>query len=223
MSLKNIGRAERHRGRFGKNETLTRQQLTSSQWSLSMDKILITGNMGYIGPSVVRRLKSAYPDATLIGLDMGYFANCLTGAAHLPECAVDIQYFQDVRKIPAEMLKQVDAVVHLAAISNDPMGKTFETVTMDVNYKASVRLAEMAKKEGVKRFVFASSCSMYGAAEDRAKTEKASLNPLTAYAKSKVFTERDLEPLAGGGFKVTSLRFSTACGMGASHLSSPVA
>jgi nucleoside-diphosphate-sugar epimerase len=178
-----------------------------------MDKILITGNMGYIGPSVVRRLKSTYPDATLIGLDMGYFANCLTGAAHLPECAVDIQYFQDVRKIPAEMLKQVDAVVHLAAISNDPMGKTFETVTMDVNYKASVRLAEMAKKEGVKRFVFASSCSMYGAADDEARTENSPLNPLTAYAKSKVRTEMDLRGIATPDFIITSLRFSTACGM----------
>ena len=178
-----------------------------------MDKILITGNMGYIGPSVVRRLKSTYPDATLIGLDMGYFANCLTGAAHLPECAVDIQYFQDVRKIPAEMLKKVDAVVHLAAISNDPMGKTFETVTMDVNYKASVRLAEMAKKEGVKRFVFASSCSMYGAADDEARTENSPLNPLTAYAKSKVRTEMDLMGIAAPDFIITSLRFSTACGM----------
>ncbi len=176
-------------------------------------KILITGNMGYIGPCVVSHLRSIFPDAELIGLDAGYFAGCLTTAGIFPECRVNIQHFVDVRSISRNLLTDIDAVVHLAGISNDPMGKAFEDVTMDINYKASINLAKMAKAEGVKAFVFASSCSMYGAAGDQAKTEDSELNPLTAYAKSKVYTERDLEPLAGNGFKVTSLRFSTACGM----------
>jgi nucleoside-diphosphate-sugar epimerase len=176
-------------------------------------KILIPGNMGYIGPCVVKQLRDVYPDSTLIGFDMGYFATCLSNSEILPECRVDIQYFGDVRKIQSAILKDVDAIVHLSAISNDPMGKTFEAVTMDINHRASVDLAKKAKEMGVKSFVFASSCSMYGAAEDSARTEASQLNPLTAYARSKVFTERDIKDIAGGGFKVTSLRFSTACGI----------
>jgi nucleoside-diphosphate-sugar epimerase len=175
--------------------------------------ILITGNMGYIGPCLVAHLRKTLPGATLIGLDMGFFATCLTNSDILPECRVDIQYFGDVRKIKRSILENVDAIVHLSAISNDPMGKTYENVTLDINYKASVNLAAMAKEMGVKAFVFASSCSMYGAAEGSAKSEKSQLNPLTAYARSKVFTERDIEKIAGDGLKVTSLRFSTACGM----------
>jgi nucleoside-diphosphate-sugar epimerase len=176
-------------------------------------KILITGNMGYIGPCVVSHLRSCYSDAQLVGLDMGYFANCLTNAAFLPECKVDVQYFADIRKVSPNIFQDVDAVVHLAAISNDPMGNQFEDVTLDINYRSSINLAKMAKTAGTKTFVFASSCSMYGSAEDQPRTEKSPLNPLTAYAKSKVFTEKELEPLADSNFKVTSLRFSTACGM----------
>jgi len=176
-------------------------------------KVLITGNMGYIGPCLVSHLRYSFPEATIVGLDMGYFATCLSNSNILPECKTDIQYFDDVRKIRKAILEGVDAIVHLSAISNDPMGKTFEAVTMDVNYKASVELAKTAKEMGVKTFVFASSCSMYGAAEDEARTEKSPLNPLTAYARSKVFTERDIKTIAGDGFTVTSLRFSTACGM----------
>jgi len=176
-------------------------------------KILITGNMGYIGPCVVKHLRSCYPDVQLVGLDMGYFASCLTNIDFLPECKVDVQYFADVRKAPSNIFKDVDAVVHLAAISNDPMGNRFENVTFDINYRSSINLAKMAKAAGVKTFVFASSCSMYGSAEDQPRTEQSPLNPLTAYAKSKVFTEKELEPLADSDFGVTSLRFSTACGM----------
>lgn len=176
-------------------------------------KILITGNMGYIGPCVVSHLRSCYPEAELIGLDLGYFASCLTNAGIFPECRVNTQHFLDVRGIPRNLLKDIDAIVHLAAISNDSMGKTFEDVTLEVNYRASIDVAEKAKRAGVKSFVFASSCSMYGAGGNAAKTEKSKLNPLTAYARSKVFTERDLAPLADKDFKITCLRFSTACGM----------
>lgn len=176
-------------------------------------KILITGNMGYIGPAVVNHLRGCYPDATLVGFDMGYFASCLTNADIFPECKVDVQYFGNVKRISKSMLKGIDAIIHLAAISNDPMGSTYEEATMNVNYRASVELAQKAKEAGSRSFVFASSCSMYGSAEDIARTERSTLNPLTAYAKSKVLTEGDLERLAGDGFVVTSLRFSTACGM----------
>ncbi len=176
-------------------------------------RILITGNMGYVGPCLVKHLRSCCPEATLIGVDMGYFANCLTNADFLPECRTDVQYFADVRHLPKDLLEGVDAVVHLAGISNDPMGNTFEEVTLDVNYRASVDLAAKARQMGARSFVFASSCSMYGAADDSARTEESPLNPLTAYAKSKVLTEQGIRPLAGKGFTVTSLRFSTACGM----------
>jgi nucleoside-diphosphate-sugar epimerase len=124
-----------------------------------------------------------------------------------------VQLFGDVRTMPAQVLEGVDVVIHLAAISNDPMGSRFEEVTLDVNYKSSIRIAKMAKEAGAKAYVFASSCSIYGAAEDMAKTESSSLNPLTAYARSKVFTENDLKPLADESFTVTCLRFATACGM----------
>jgi nucleoside-diphosphate-sugar epimerase len=175
-------------------------------------KILITGNMGYIGPSVVKRLRASYPNATIAGFDIGYFGNCITGTEILPECRVDVQYFADMRQFPTEILNGVDAIVHLAGISNDPIGNRFEEVTLDINHRASIDLAGKAKERGVKSFIFASSCSMYGAAEDTARTEKSSLNPLTAYARSKALTERDLEPMASDRFGITSLRFSTACG-----------
>jgi nucleoside-diphosphate-sugar epimerase len=176
-------------------------------------RILITGNMGYVGPGVIELLRSKYPEATLIGFDMGYFASCLTNAEFLPESYLDLQVFGDVRHIDVKFLEGVDAVVSLAAISNDPMGKTFEQITYDVNYKANLELARKAKKAGVKSFVFASSCSMYGAGGDSAKTEDSSLNPLTAYAISKVNSEKDLKELADNNFIITCLRFATACGM----------
>ena len=175
-------------------------------------KILVTGNLGYVGPAVVRRLRVSRPGAVLIGLDIGYYGHCLTGLIPLPERDLDIQYLADIRSLRPEWLKGVNAVVHLAAISNDPIGNRFEDVTMDINHRASVDLATQARKAGAGAFVFASSCSMYGLADDTPRTEDSALNPLTAYAKSKVFTERDLRPLASREFRVACLRFSTACG-----------
>lgn len=176
-------------------------------------KILITGNMGYIGPIVIKHLRHSFPDGMLIGLDIGYFANCLSNAIVFPECLVDIQYFADVRNIPTGILDGIDGIVHLAAISNDPMGNAFEKITYDVNYHASVNLAKKAKESGVKSFVYASSCSVYGSADDTPRSEKSPLNPLTEYAKSKILTEQDLIKIADNNFTVTCLRFSTACGM----------
>jgi nucleoside-diphosphate-sugar epimerase len=169
--------------------------------------------MGYVGPGLVERLHSSYPGAQLLGLDMAYFAHCLTGARTLPERCLSVQHFGDVRHVGTEAFQDVHAVVHLAAISNDPMGNTYEAVTTEINQTASLRVARLAKQAGVKRFVFASSCSMYGYAEGGARRESDALNPLTAYARSKVGTEHGLRELASRDFVVTSLRFATACGM----------
>ena len=178
-------------------------------------KILITGNMGYVGPGVVCQLRSTYPNATIVGYDLGFFAHCVTGVRVLPETLLDFQVFGDVRTMPSSFLEGFDAVVHLAAISNDPMGKTFEAVTDEVNCQSSIRIAKMAKMAGVKNYVFASSCSVYGAADDKPRKEDDVLNPLTAYARSKVGTEDGIKKLASDDFVVTSLRFATACGMSA--------
>jgi nucleoside-diphosphate-sugar epimerase len=175
-------------------------------------KILIVGNLGYVGPSVVNQLRRTYPDGVLIGYDIGYFAHCLTNPATLPEIKLNMQVFGDIRSFPEELLMGVDAVVDLAAISNDPIGNKFEEVTMDINYKAAVKLAEMAKENGVKSFVYASSCSMYGQADDSPRKEADKLNPLTAYARSKVAAEEALEKLTDDNFTVTCNRFATACG-----------
>ncbi len=175
--------------------------------------ILITGNMGYVGPAVVRQLRHTRPDELLVGYDTAYFASAMTAPMLFPESQLTAQLFGDVRNIPEGVFDGVEAVVHLAAISNDPMGNAYEAVTMDINHEASVEIARKAKAAGAKSFVFASSCSVYGFAEDTARNENSELNPLTAYARSKVATETDLRPLAGPDFKVTCLRFATACGM----------
>lgn len=175
-------------------------------------KIIIAGNLGYIGPSVTHQFRVSFPDAELIGFDIGYFAHSLSNAARVPEINLDQQIFGDIRAFPEALLSGVDAVVDLAAISNDPMGEEFEEVTMEVNYRMAVRLAEMCKRNGVKHFVFASSCSVYGAGGDAPKKEGDRLNPLTAYARSKIAVEKDLEPLADENFTVTCHRFATACG-----------
>lgn len=175
-------------------------------------RILVTGNMGYVGPWVVRHLRQLPGLEQLTGLDTGYFAHCLVGPTTLPECAVDAQVFKDVRTIGEADVAGYDVVVYLAAISNDPMGKAFEEVTLDVNWKSAVRTAEMVKRAGAKAFVFASSCSIYGAVESGVADESSPVNPLTAYARSKIGAETDLKALASERFVVSCLRFATACG-----------
>ena len=176
-------------------------------------RILVTGNMGYIGPAVVGYLRDARPDTQLAGLDTGFFAHCLTGTTVLPEHRLDCQWFGDVRRPPAGALEGIDAVVHLAGVSNDPIGTTYEDVTLDVNARATVELAQAARAAGARAFVFASSCSIYGLAEEGLRTEESETGPLTAYARSKLLAEEGLAELADDGFAVTSLRFATACGM----------
>lgn len=177
-------------------------------------RVLVTGNMGYVGPVVVRHLRERFPDGELIGFDSGLFAHCLTTPGPLPEARLlDAQHFGDMRDMPDAVLGGVDAVVHLAAISNDPIGNRFEAVTDEVNRGASLRLAARARETGVRNFVFASSCSVYGFAEGDARRETDALNPLTAYARSKVATEEGLRQLDLGDMVVTCLRFATACGM----------
>ncbi|MBB4063940.1 NAD-dependent epimerase/dehydratase family protein [Gellertiella hungarica] len=175
-------------------------------------RVLITGNMGYVGPVLVRLLKKTIPEAQIIGFDAGFFGHSLTGPENLPESLLERQVFGDVRDFPAELLEGVDAVVHLAAVSNDPMGNQFEKVTEEINRDSSVRIATLAAAAGVKNFVFASSCSMYGFAEGDARRETDPTNPLTAYARSKIGTENSLKQLDLGEMVVTCLRFATACG-----------
>jgi nucleoside-diphosphate-sugar epimerase len=175
-------------------------------------KILITGNMGYVGPPVVSYLRRSQPDAILHGFDNAYFAHCLTGAQVLPERNLNEQIYGDVRTISPRLLAGYDAIVQLAAISNDPMGHQFEAVTFDINQKTTISIAKAAAEAGVKNFVFASSCSVYGVASGAPRKETDPLNPITAYAKSKVGAERELSTLETD-MVVSCLRFATACGM----------
>ena len=176
-------------------------------------RILITGNMGYVGPGLVAHLRRVYPAAYLVGYDAGFFAHLLSNSQRVPETRLDAQHFGDIRDIPARLFSDVDCVVHLAAVSNDPIGNRFEGITADVNQHASVRIAELAQAAGVSHFVFASSCSVYGAAASGARTEGDEVNPLTAYARSKIGTETALAKADLPDMVVTSLRFATACGM----------
>ena len=111
-------------------------------------KIMITGNLGYVGPSVIKKLRSTYPKAELIGLDLGIFAHCLTGVKVLPERIINTQVYKDVRNVTELDFEGVSAVVHLAAISNDPMGNSFERITDEINYQSSLKIAELAKNAG---------------------------------------------------------------------------
>lgn len=184
-----------------------------------MLKYLIIGNLGYVGSNLIRYLKKSNPELKLLGFDTGYFAHCLTGAHFIPEIDVENQIFGDVRDFDASInnydliFKDVEAVIYLAAISNDPMGNRFSCPTYEINCKSAINIAQIAKKNHVKNFVYASSCSMYGAGKDRPMVEDDEQNPLTAYAKSKVKAEQSLLAIADESMIVTSLRFCTACGM----------
>jgi UDP-glucose 4-epimerase len=167
--------------------------------------------MGYVGPEVAKYLRMRRPQAILHGLDNAYFAHCLTGASVLPERYLDEQFYGDVRDLRLD-LKGYDAVIQLAAISNDPMGNQFETVTLDINQKTTTSIARAAAAAGVKNFVFASSCSVYGVAEGAPRKETDPLNPITAYAKSKIGAEQELSAI-DTGMVISCLRFATACGM----------
>jgi len=169
--------------------------------------------MGYVGPPLMKYLRSRHPGAHLVGYDTGYFAHCTTGVDMLPEKILDQQHFGDVRELPAALLTGIDAVVQLAAVSNDPMGNRFQAVTDEINYRSSIRLAKLAHDAGVRNYVFASSCSVYGAGSDKPRTETDEVNPLTAYARSKIDTETALNQTDLNGMTVTCLRFATACGM----------
>lgn len=174
-------------------------------------RIFVAGNMGYIGPVLVAHLRRSHPHSEIHGFDNGYFAHCLADSAPLPERLVNVQHFGDLRKIDPGMLEGFDAVVQLAAVSNDPMGKQFESATMSINRDASVSLAQAAVRAGVRSFVFASSCSVYGIASGPPRRESDPVAPETAYAKSKVETEDALREL-DTGMTITALRFATACG-----------
>jgi len=173
-------------------------------------KLLIVGHRGYIGPVLANHLKESSSDWEVHGIDSNWFMG--SDATPFPKDAFASETLKDTRDLTAEDLKGFDAVVQLAAVSNDPIGKEFENATMSINAEAAIKVAGLAKEAGVSRFVFASSCSMYGAGSDSLRKETDTLNPLTAYARSKVATEEGLRGMATDDFMVTSLRFSTACG-----------
>lgn len=176
-------------------------------------RILITGNMGYVGPVVASHLRSVWREAELIGYDNALFATQVVSADPFPERVLDRQLFGDIRNIRERDLKGVDAVVHLSAISNDPMGNRFEKPTVEINHEASERLAALSVAAGVGTFVMASSCSIYGIASDAPRREGDPLSPLTAYARSKIATEEALAQLDAPEMRIICLRFATACGM----------
>jgi nucleoside-diphosphate-sugar epimerase len=174
-----------------------------------MQKIIVTGHNGFIGSHLVRLLKGK--GYYVIGIDIQYFDE---SCRFSDEIKIDKVIKKDVREINKHDLKDVYAVCHLAALSNDPMGALNEELTYDINYKASVILAENAKNAGVEKFIYSSSCSMYGIAEgDVALDESAPFAPVTAYAVSKVKTEEEVKPMADKNFAVTFLRNATAYGI----------
>jgi len=173
-------------------------------------RVVVTGHKGYIGPVFARHAAERGLGWKLTGVDAGFFSDQLTGPDPARFFAREIR--ADVRELGDDALRGADAVVYLAAVSNDPMGVEFEAATMQINAAAAVAIAKRCRALGVKRFVFASSCSIYGAAGEAPRAEGDPLNPLTTYARSKVEAEIELRPLANADFSVTCLRFATACG-----------
>ena len=170
-------------------------------------RLLITGHSGYIGSVMAPLLVQAGYD--VVGLDTGYFERCTLVPDEIQVPAIR----KDIRNIAADDLRGFSAVIHLAALSNDPIGNLDEGWTRQINCEATVRLAEFAKAAGVGRFLFSSSCIMYGMSEANVVTEESPLDPRTEYARSKVRAEQAISDLAGDGFSPTFLRNGTIYGL----------
>lgn len=170
-------------------------------------RLLVTGSDGYIGTVLVPMLLEAGHEP--VGLDSMLFHDCRIG----PERATVPTIRKDIREVGPADMDGVDAVIHLAGISNDPLGDLHPDTTYAINHRATVHLAEVAKAAGVERFLFSSSCSLYGAHGDTPLDESAEFHPVTPYGESKVLSERDLHGMADDGFSPTCLRNATAFGM----------
>ena len=171
-------------------------------------KVLVTGNNGYIGSMLTRILVEKGHQVT--GLDINYYAGCEFHKVQYPPIK---QINKDVREVSKGDLENIDAVIHLAALSNDPLGDFDAKLTDEINYRATVRIANLARESGIRRFIYASSCSMYGIAGEDAVGEDSPLAPVTAYAISKVKSEEALSKMADDDFSPVFLRASTTYGI----------
>lgn len=170
-------------------------------------KILVTGTEGYLGSLLAPLLLAQGHEVT--GVDTGFYRS---GLLYHPPGDQPRTLNRDVRRLTVEDLRGHDAVVHMAELSNDPLGALAPDITYQINHKGTVHLAETAKAAGVKRFIYMSSCSVYGVAADGEVTEETAPNPQTAYAICKTYCERDLAPMAGRDFTVCYFRNATAFG-----------